>query len=348
MNNFQRYPALRYAVIATAIAATLALLWTLQPVEVKAGDVADLEAALAPLPDSLPVSIDGKPVVVERSGAGVVLVGRDVVVPPPVVARSVYGSFALQPGDGRTISEAQLKLPGVDGLTIRIRPEWISKNGKWDWTFPDASVARCHKTNDAYTLLLMGGAKDPLKESNLAFYESAAAAMGQRYASDPLCVGVHCTGSSPSGHSEELFWGRPMPSDAKAATRRMIDAWTAAFPQQVKLLAGSANDPAAMQELIRYGVQKAGGRFLYKSNAMKASTDLGWQGNQLVVWAAKNGAMPGWEFVGSWTHERQRFGGPFQKAFDNMDVLTDQAGLMRRQSYRAVYGPDLNLLGGVK
>src|SRR5690349_14406414 len=103
----------------------------------------------------------------------------------------VYRNFALQPGDGRTISEQQLRLAGVDGLTVRVRPAQLSVNGRWDYSFPDASFARCRRTGDVATLLLMGGANNPLSETNLKFYEASAVALGARYASDPILAGVH-------------------------------------------------------------------------------------------------------------------------------------------------------------
>lgn len=272
---------------------------------------------------------------------------------------AVYGDFILQPlynsdsdrtppRGGRLVDENELRLPGVDGLTIRIIPGDLSKNGKWNPTFVDQCVARCRKTGDRYTLLLAGGQKDPLSESSLKFYEAAAAYLGARYGNEPLLAGVHVTGASPQGHSEEQFWGRPMPAAAKAANKRMIDAWTKAFPDHVKLYAGSANDPAAMQELIRYGVAKTVGKFLYKNNAMSAKIPLDWQGNQLVVYAGKNGGQIGWEMVGSWQLERTRFGGSYGTMMSKVNELTKQAGKQRGQRYLAHYPPDINQLKSIQ
>lgn len=261
----------------------------------------------------------------------------------------VFGNYALQPGDGRTVSEADLRRPGVDGLTIRFRPQWIGGPQKWDWSFVDASVARCRRTDDDYTLLLMGGATNPLAESNLRYYEAAAAAIGARYGDDARCVGVHVTGGSPAGVSEELHWRGRLSRGVIDANKRLISAWARACPKQTILLATGGSDTAAMLELNAHGLEVCGeSRWLVKHNRMKASTQPGAQHNRLVVECGKRGAQVGWEMVGSATKERDRFGGTLAQAYAIMDRLESEAGKPRRQSYRAIYPPDLHLLGGLK
>jgi hypothetical protein len=253
--------------------------------------------------------------------------------------------FALQPGNDQAkiplgqrgstrITEAELRL--VDGNTIRIRPQWISKNGRWDFSFPDSCVATCRKLNKKYTLLLMGGASNPTSTASLTFYDAAWKELGRRYASDPLCVGVH-PGVPPAGHSEELFWGRPMPTHAMAANKRMISVAVAAFPRQMIIIAGSANDPAAMRELIRYGVAIAPGRFVYKINSLSAKSDLNWIGTGLVVEAAKSGADFGFEMLDA--SSASRFGGTWQQAMAKKSALESRAG--KKAVYLAKYRGDI-------
>lgn len=258
-----------------------------------------------------------------------------------------FGAFALQPGDGRTLSEADLRRPGVDGLTIRFRPQWIGTPGKWNWSFVEASVRRCHRTGDDYTLLLMGGG--PINETNLRYYEAAAFVLGATYGEDPHCVGVHVTGGSPSGVSEELHWKAPVPRNVLDANKRLISAWAKACPKQTIILATGGNDTRAMLELNAHGLKVCGaGRWLVKHNRMKAGTTMSAQHNQLIVECGQRGALVGWEMVGSATKEQARFGGTLQQAFNVMHTFEAQAGKVRGASYRAIYPPDLHLLGGVK
>jgi hypothetical protein len=261
-------------------------------------------------------------------------------------------TFALQPGNDQAliplgqrgstrIDEKELKL--VDGNTIRIRPQWISKNGKWDWSFPDSCVALCRKLNKQYTLLLMGGANNPTSTASLTFYDAAWKELGRRYAADPLCVGVH-PGVPPAGYSEELFWGRPMPTHAMAANKRMTAVSVAAFPRQMIIIAGSANDPAAMRELIRYGVSIAPGRFVYKMNAMSPKPNLDWMGNTLLIDAAKLGADIGYEELQPSNHSK--FGGTWVQFVAKVKEIERRAG--ERFVYQALYRYDLAKAGGLK
>lgn len=252
-------------------------------------------------------------------------------------------TFALQPAaqsktdlspptGARLITPAELSL--ADGLTIRYRRHW-------PLSFVEENVARCRKAGKLYTLLVVGGdVKDPTKESHLRSLEQLINTLGYQYASDPLCWGVHC-GLPPEGHSEELFWGKPMPSKAITANKRIIATWGAAFPSQRMLLAGSANDPAAMRQLIAYGIT-APDRFVYKINSLSAkTTTTGWVGTDLVVEAAKAGAGVGFEMLcGS---NESRFGGSWSQAMAKKAAIEKRAG--KQSAYLAVYRGDLAKLG---
>jgi hypothetical protein len=256
-----------------------------------------------------------------------------------------FGYFVLQPGDTpkRAITEAQLRLPNVVGLTIRVRRSWIWKNGQYDFSFIQQCVDRCHKTGDGYTILVMGGeTAQPWSEANLKFYLDAAQVLGWRFDSDPLCAGVHITGCSPMGVSEELHWPRPMSNAVIAANKKLIDAWTKAFPTSHKLLAISGKDPAACQQLIDYGTAKGEGLFLVKHNSLKSNTNLAAAHNQLVAKASKRGARPGFEMVGP-AVDVQRFGpGGIMAGIGKGRRLLQDAGYTDlNKTYYAVYSTDL-------
>jgi hypothetical protein len=274
--------------------------------------------------------------------------------PPPVPAKfSIFNNFALQKGsngDGSSppvgnnlVSESDLRMNGVDGLTIRARTHW-------DYlTFYQQSLDRCVRTGDPATLLMMGGiTATPWDESNIQRYTTIANQMGQRFNNHPNVVGTHICGASNPGTSEELHWSKPMPRQAIEANKQLIDIWAKAFPNpNIKLLhAVSGKDPAAMREIIAYGRSRYPTRYLVKHNSAKASTLLSADHNILVAEAGKSGTHIGFEMVGS-TGE-SRFGGTLQQAFDKMDAVCSQAGKPRRQYYRAIYPPDLSKLSGIK
>jgi hypothetical protein len=282
-----------------------------------------------------------------------------MLVWPLVVFACLFGAaahgqtiFALQPGDagsqiplgqrGSTrITVNELKL--ADGLTIRGRLTRPMSH----WA---ENVATCRKLGKPYTLLVMGGdVIDPTKESHLAAVESHIKKLAALYASDPFCWGVHVTGcskreSATKGHSEELFWGRPMPAKVLAANKRLITAWSAAFPRQRILLAGSANDPAAIRELIKHGVTAAPGRFVYKMNAMSPKPNLDWAGNTLLIDAAKLGADIGYEQLQPSNHHK--FGGTWAQFVAKVKEIERRAG--KRFVYMALYRYDLPRAGGLK
>lgn len=258
------------------------------------------------------------------------------------------GVFALQPGNdaalkplsqrGSTrITEKELKL--ADGLTIRGRRNWLL-------SFWAENVATCRKLGKPYTLLLMGGdgGTDPTRESHLASVEKQIKQLAALYANDPLCWGVHVTGCSKSGHSEELYWGRPMPPKVIAANKRLISAWAAAFPRQRIILAGSANDQNAIRDLIKHGVKTAPGRFVYKMNAMSPKPNLSWAGNTLLIDAAKLGADIGYEALQPSNH--QKFGGTWAQFVAKTLEIERRAG--EKFVYEALYRYDFAKSEGLK
>jgi hypothetical protein len=183
--------------------------------------------------------------------------------------------------------------------------------------------------------------KDPTGSSHLLRLEQLINVLGAKYANDSLCWGVH-TSVPPTNHSEELFWGRPMPAKALNANKRIMSAWDDAFPRQMQLLAGSANDAAAMRQLIQFGVGMSHARFIYKINSLSAKTaTTGWDGTDLVVDAATMGAGLAFEMLcGS---NESRFGGTWAKAMANKAAIEKRAG--KKTAYCAVYKADLAKAG---
>lgn len=240
------------------------------------------------------------------------------------------GRCALQPGDGRVVTLAQLRMAGVEGLTIRYTL-------KTDRKFIEQCIGRCRQTDVGYTLLCMSGdSREPWRET--AVYQNLAAVMGGLYGDDPLCRGVHVTGCTPYGTSEEQHW--KVTPEIDAANRRLITAYSASFKKQAILFAGAGDDPAGMRKLIDFGVKAAPGRFLFKNNALKANTQITAPHNQLVIYAGKQGAGIGWELVGSTLESR--FGGTWEQAMAKAAEISKLAG--QPVDYLGTYPPDLKRL----
>lgn len=257
--------------------------------------------------------------------------------------------FALQPaahspgktdiprGD-RLIDLAEMRTAGVDGTTVRWRRTW-------PLSFIDQCEARVAQAGDVWTLLACSGdSSDPSSEANLRSWDATITLLAAEFGDDPRLWGVHVTGCSPLGTSEELHWERPISAKVEAANKRLITRWAAAFPRQKILLAISLKDPACMERLIKHGLSVAPGRFLVKHNAMKASTSLDAPQNKLVASAGRQGAMIGFEMVGSTLESR--FGGTFQQMQAKADAVAKSAS--KPLSYMAIYPPDLGKIGGVR
>ncbi len=260
-----------------------------------------------------------------------------------------YGQVAaLQPGNdgalkplgqrGSTrITEAELRLPSVDLLTIRTRKNWPA-------SVLDQCVATAKKTGDRWTWLPMGGDEsNPLSATSLAAREKLYRDTGAKYGLDPTLYAVHAC-VPPFDHSEECFYGRPMPRNAIEAQKRIIAVAAVAFPTAKIIWAGSANDPAANLEIIRYGVKAAPGRFVYKMNAMSPKPNLTWAGNTLLVDAAKLGADIAYEALQPSNHEK--FGGTWPQFVAKVKEIERRAG--KQFVYEAIYRIDLAKVGGLK
>lgn len=230
------------------------------------------------------------------------------------------------PRGSRLISKQQLQLPSVDLLTIRTRKHW-----------PTLFLADCVKTakaaGDRWTWLPCGGDEpNPLSAPNLAAREKLYRDTAAKYAVDPSLYAVHAF-VAPYKHSEEGFWGKPMPRGAIDAQKRIISLCVTLFPTQRIIWTGSANDPKANIEIIKHGVAVAPGRFVYKMNAMSPKAPDNWAGVTLIVDAAKLGADIGYEALGP--SVEARFGGSWAQFVAKVKSIEKRAG--KRFVYEAIF-----------
>src|SRR3954470_13091615 len=211
--------------------------------------------------------------------------GRIGEAAEPKAVRTPAGYFALQPGDPavlqnqRLVTDAQLALPAVAGLTIRARWAWLHPEaGKFDFSFLDAQTARCRKINKPYKILVMTGrgsapswlggewhadAPVPWSPQLAEQYGALVAELGARYANDPLLVGVHITG--PTFPSAEMHPAPGIDGVAGYSPKAMVAAWAAsiddyakAFPETACILSISVRPPADryLAEVVAYGRAK--------------------------------------------------------------------------------------------
>lgn len=279
--------------------------------------------------------------------------------------RAPAGIFALQPGDPvvlkpgnrRLVTDAQLALPPVAGLTIRARWSWVHPREKqFDFSFLDAQIARCRQARKVYKILIMtgkdaapewlggpwhAGAPVPWSRELSDAYADLVAALGERYADDPRLVGVHVTGPTyPSaemhpapgieevkGYNDEAMIG---------AWRRSIDAYAAAFPEVACILSISVRPPARrfLEPVAAYGRQKLGPRLTLQHNALKASTDPRASHHAFIVQQAKHGVRTGFEMVCAAANNSLRFGS--REVRDGIALGKSAGGV-----YFDVYPPDL-------
>jgi hypothetical protein len=279
--------------------------------------------------------------------------------------RSPRGYFALQPGDPvvlqagskRLMSDEQLKLPQVAGLTIRARWAWLHPgDGQFDFSFLDAQVERCGRIGKRYKLLVMTGANCspewiggawhrgapvPWSPELAKHYGELVAELGEKYAGDPLLAGVHITGPTfPSAemHPAPGIEGVAGYSDAAmiAAWSAAIDAYAAAFPETACILSISVKPPAVryLEQVVEHGKKSLGKRFTLEHNALKSSTHPNAPHHVYIASQAKLGVRVGFEMVCAAANNPGRFG-----SRDIMDGIA--RGKAAGGVYFDIYPPDL-------
>jgi hypothetical protein len=295
-----------------------------------------------------------------------VLTTRAACAEEPTNVRAPVGYFALQPGDPvvlegkRLVTDAQLALPQVAGLTIRARWAWLHPEaGKFDFSFLDAHTARCRKVDKPYKILVMTGVQSapawiggpwhrgapvPWSPQLAEHYAALVAELGARYASDPLLVGVHITG--PTFPSAEMHPAPGIEALPGYSDKAMVAAWSAsidahakAFPETAAILSISVRPPASryLGEVTAYGRKQLGERFTLQHNSLKASTSPLAAHHVFITNAAKRGVRVGFEMVCAAMDNPGRFG--------SRDVMAGiELGKRAGGVYFDVYPPDLQSL----
>lgn len=279
--------------------------------------------------------------------------------------RSPVGYFALQPGDpavlkpgsNRLVSDAQLALPKVAGLTIRARWKWLHpRSGEFDLSFLDAQIARCRKIGKPYKILVMtgresapewiggpwhAGAPVPWSAELADHYGTLVVELGEQYAGDPLLVGVHITGPTfPSAEMHPAPGIQSVPGYSHeamaAAWGRSIDSYARAFPRVACILSISMKPPARayLEQVVAYGKETLGERFTLEHNALKASTHPQAPHHLYIARQARQGVRVGFEMVAAAANSSSRFG-----SRDVMDGIA--IGKAAGGAYFDVYPPDL-------
>lgn len=254
---------------------------------------------------------------------------------PTGEVRFPQGPMALQPGDGRYLSESQLKdAKNITTLTIRVRPNELHPDrNAWTYTRIDNSVKTAKAAGKKYKILLMSGplpkfvggemvkgAPVPWNPEALAYWKDCLNRIAVRYNADKDFVGVHVPGLTDADTSEEKFldkdWEKqPGYSDQKVISAHLdlITYMTLQFPNVAILYAIGANASRYMDDVIA-GAAKVckTNQFHIKNNAVKADSDLKWSGNTVLINALK--AHPGvrlsGEMVGSTLENAKDGSGP--------------------------------------
>jgi len=288
------------------------------------------------------------------------------VAAEPAKVRTPRGYFALQAADPlvlqgkRLVSDAQLALPQVAGLTIRARWAWLHPSaGKFDFSFLESQVARCRKLGKPYKIRVLTGvacapewiggpwhlgAPVPWSPQLAEHYGALVAELGKRFADDPLLVGVQITGPTfPGGemHPAPGLESLPGYSDQAmiAAWAASIDAYAKAFPQTACMLSISVKSPVRryLDQVVAYGREKLGERFTLQHNALKASTHPQARHHVFIASQGRQGVRIGFEMVGPASRNPRRFGSA--EVMDGVNRGQAAGGV-----FFDVYPPDLDKL----
>jgi hypothetical protein len=293
-------------------------------------------------------------------------------VPPVGGLRMPQGPMALQPGDGRYISVADLKASNVKVLTIRVRPNELHP-GANEWTYVriDNSVKNAKTAGKKYKILLMSGPLPsfvkgemvnggpvPWNPEAMAYWKDCLNRIATRYNPDPDFVGVHVPGLTDSDTSEEKFldpaWEKqPGYSDQKVVNAHLdlITYMTLQFPNVAIVYAIGANAARYMDDVIA-GAAKVckAGQFHIKNNAVKSTTPLDWQGNTVLINALKKhpGVRLSGEMVGSTLESPKQPGDAARTGSKNINDSVDRhhevarlGGRLGKDTSLDIYPPDI-------
>lgn len=269
--------------------------------------------------------------------------------------------FALKPGDGRDVSDTDLKRPTVGGLTIRV--PWSVLNprpGVYNFDVIDRNIAQAQRCGNKPLKLIVqtgrGGASPnwfggltyqgaplPWSAEMLVAYDTLMQELGRKYRY--RFYAAHITG--PSFPSAEMH---PAPNIERVkgySDQKMIDAWTTAaksvataFPGAALPLSISVQKPASryVDATINKIRTNVGSRLILQHNALKANTDVTAPHHRLLLKYRTFGVRIAFEMACSATDDPSRFG--------SKDVMQGvKLGREAGAEFIDVYPPDL---GGLR
>ena len=249
--------------------------------------------------------------------------------------REPVGFFLLQGVDKDNVRNSALLDGSITGLSIRVSWASIDTGSQFEWGWLDSQVARCRMLGKPYMLRMMTGENSPNWIQG-AWYQDAPipwnttaqralsqaiAALGNRYAGDPLLVGVHLS-STANYSSAEMHIASGLSSVSGYSDVKMIEAWekaidsyAAAFPN-CALILNATLEPnhrgGITYPVIEYCQERLGSRATFQHNSLKASTPMGARHHQLILGLGRDGWRIGFQMACA--SYRARFGGSFDEA----------------------------------
>lgn len=251
-----------------------------------------------------------------------------------ICASISYGqtaNYALKPGDGRDVSDTDLKRPTVAGLTIRV--PWSVLNprpGIYNFTEIDQNLAQAQRCGNKPVKLIVqtgrGGASPswfgglsyqgaplPWSLEMLTAYDTLMQELGRKYRY--RFYTVHITG--PTYPSAEMHPAPGIDRVRGYSDAKMVDAWTTAaqsvanaFPGSAVALSISVQQPAGryVDATINKIRTHVGSRLIIQHNALKANTNVTAAHHRLLLKYRALGVRIGFEMACSATNEPTRFG----------------------------------------
>lgn len=268
--------------------------------------------------------------------AASIFVGVFVATKATLAQRAPYGYFVLQGIDKSNVRDSSIRDRSVTGLSIRVSWASLDYGSKYQWGWLDSQVKRCRAQGKPYMLRMMTGEHSP-KSIDGAWHQGApvpwntaaqrelsemVTALGNRYSSDPLLVGVHLT-STANSSSSEMHIAAGLTSVNGYTDSKMIEAWTkaidsyaAAFPN-CALILNATLEPNHRGEVtypvIAHCQRRLGSRATFQHNSLKASTPMDARHHQLILDLGGEGWRIGFQMACG-SSERSRFGGSFEQA----------------------------------
>jgi hypothetical protein len=265
----------------------------------------------------------------------VLCIGIFYVNSPCQAQRAPFGFFVLQGIDKENVRSSVLGDPSVAGLSIRVSWASLDNGSQFQWQWLDSQVERCRALGKPYMLRMMTGNDSPAWIDGLWYqgaplpWDSAAqnalsrmiAQLGNRYASDPLLVGVHLS-STANFSSAEMHLAPGLTTLVDYSDSKIIDAWTsaidsysAAFPSCAIILNATLEPNhrgAITYPVIAHCQQRLGLRATFQHNSLKASTPIDARHHKLILNLGGAGWRIGFQMTSG--SSSLRFGGTFEEA----------------------------------